>query len=240
MNAELIWNDGSENSMETRQCNMGECSTGTVGLWGSWTKWSQCSVSCGPGIRSRNRYCTKEPCDGSGQSRMSCNLGPCEVSIRWLQWEAWSLCSLTCGKGVRTRKRKCSATNSCFGSSLEQQNCNEDLCTVTGTTTVGQWSGWSDWSTCSTTCGGGFKRRTRLCQRGTCNGPSKDSLPCMIKHCKSFSSGTTASWGGWGYWSPCSETCGRGVRKRVRKCYGEGAQCSGNEYEREICNVRRC
>nr|CRZ24316.1 BMA-ADT-2 [Brugia malayi] len=229
-----------ENSMETRQCNMGECNTGTVGLWGSWTEWSQCSVSCGPGIRNRNRYCTKEPCDGSGQSRMSCNLGPCEISIRWLQWEAWSQCSLTCGKGVRTRKRKCSATNGCFGSGLEQLNCNENLCTVAGTTTVGQWSGWSDWSTCSTTCGGGFKRRTRLCQRGTCNGPSKDSLPCMIKHCKSFSSGTTASWGGWGYWSPCSETCGRGVRKRVRKCYGEGGQCSGNEYEREICNVRRC
>lgn len=33
MNAELIWNNGSENSMETRQCNMGECNTGTVGLW---------------------------------------------------------------------------------------------------------------------------------------------------------------------------------------------------------------
>lgn len=92
--------------------------------------------------------------------------------------------------------RKCSATNQCFGSGLEQQNCNEDPCTVAATTTVGHWSGWSDWSICSTTCGGGFKRRTRLCHHGTCNGPSKDSLPCMMKHCKSFSSETTASWGG--------------------------------------------
>uniref|UniRef100_A0A8R1XSM7 Peptidase M12B domain-containing protein n=1 Tax=Onchocerca volvulus TaxID=6282 RepID=A0A8R1XSM7_ONCVO len=229
-----------ENSMETRECNMGTCNMGIVGLWGSWTEWSSCSVTCGPGIRSRNRYCTKEPCDGSGQSRMSCNLGPCEITARWLQWQAWSQCSLTCGKGIRTRKRKCSAANSCFGSSLEQQNCNEDQCTITETTAVGQWSGWSDWSACSVTCGRGFKRRIRTCQHETCNGPFIDSSSCMIKHCKSFSAGSTASWGGWGYWSPCSETCGKGIRKRVRKCYGTGGKCSGNEYEREVCNVRRC
>ncbi|OZC10880.1 thrombospondin type 1 domain protein [Onchocerca flexuosa] len=229
-----------ENSMETRECNMGACNMGIVGLWGSWTEWSSCSVTCGPGIRSRNRYCTKEPCDGSGQSRMSCNLGPCEINARWLQWQAWSQCSLTCGKGIRTRKRKCSAKNGCFGSSLEQQNCNEDPCTETETTAAGQWSGWSDWSACSVTCGRGFKRRIRTCQYEVCNGSFIDSSSCMIKHCKSFSAGSTASWGGWGYWSPCSETCGKGIRKRVRKCYGTGGKCSGNEYEREMCNVRRC
>uniref|UniRef100_A0A0R3RK99 TSP1_spondin domain-containing protein n=1 Tax=Elaeophora elaphi TaxID=1147741 RepID=A0A0R3RK99_9BILA len=130
--------------------------------------------------------------------------------------------------------RKCSATSGCFGTSLEQQTCNDDPCPIAvGSAKVGQWSGWSEWSSCSTTCGGGFKRRTRLCQHGTCSGPSKDTLPCILKHCKTFSSG-------WGYWSPCSETCGKGVRKRVRKCYGAGGQCSGNEYEREVCNVRRC
>lgn len=44
---------------------------------------------------------------------------------------------------------------------------------------------------------------------------------------------------GWGYWSSCSETCGAGIRKRVRKCYGSGA-CDGSEYEREYCYTRQC
>uniref|UniRef100_A0A1I7ZDK0 Hemicentin-1 n=1 Tax=Steinernema glaseri TaxID=37863 RepID=A0A1I7ZDK0_9BILA len=43
----------------------------------------------------------------------------------------------------------------------------------------------------------------------------------------------------WGYWSTCSQTCGSGIRKRVRKCYGTG-KCSGNEYEKQQCYAREC
>lgn len=45
--------------MQVRQCDMGVCNVGVVGLWGKWTEWSACSASCGPGIRIRNRFCTK-------------------------------------------------------------------------------------------------------------------------------------------------------------------------------------
>ncbi|MFH4977917.1 hypothetical protein AB6A40_004626 [Gnathostoma spinigerum] len=224
-----IARDCPGSTMDIRPCDKGTCETGQVGLWGTWTEWSTCSTTCGPGIQTRNRYCTKEPCDGSGQARMSCNLGPCsEGASEWQEWSAWSQCSRLCGKGLRTRKRKCHGNN-CVGSAAEQQICNETPCT--GST--GQWSNWSSWGSCSVTCGAGVKRRTRHCQYGNCPGSYKESAICGLQSCGD------ATWGGWGYWSTCSETCGRGVRKRVRKCYGTG-HCSGSEYERESCYNRPC
>ncbi|VDN02766.1 unnamed protein product [Thelazia callipaeda] len=230
----------TSSAMERRECNMGVCIEEKVGLWGSWTDWSQCSVTCGPGIQSRNRYCTKEPCDGSGQSRMSCNLGPCKVATQWSEWSGWTQCSKTCENGIRTRDRRCLSQNGCRGNDREQEECNKGLCPSSIPSTVGVWSGWSAWNACSSTCGGGYKWRTRYCQHGTCSGAYSDTLSCNTQSCELSSSVTTASWGGWGYWSPCSETCDRGVRKRVRKCYGSGGKCPGNEYDRQVCNVRRC
>ncbi|VDM45601.1 unnamed protein product [Toxocara canis] len=174
-------------SMEVRQCDMGSCNTGIVGLWGKWTEWSHCSTSCGPGIQTRNRYCTKEPCDGSGQSRMSCNLGACATTSQWLQWGAWSECSQLCGRGLRSRTRKCSDGN-CFGGSVEQQFCNEQPCHSSN----GQWSGWSSWGSCSVTCGSGVKRRTRHCQYGNCPGSHRDSTMCNQGSCGEWD----ATWGG--------------------------------------------
>uniref|UniRef100_A0A915A669 Peptidase M12B domain-containing protein n=1 Tax=Parascaris univalens TaxID=6257 RepID=A0A915A669_PARUN len=174
------------NSMEVRQCDMGSCYTGTVGLWGKWTEWSRCSASCGPGIQTRNRYCTKEPCDGSGQSRMSCNLGSCPTSSHWLQWGAWSECSQLCGRGLRSRTRRCSEGN-CFGNAVEQQFCNEQPCLSSS----GQWSGWSSWGSCSVSCGSGVKRRTRHCQYGNCPGSHKDSAMCNQGSCGEWD----ATWG---------------------------------------------
>lgn len=219
------------NTMQIRQCDMGVCSNGIVGLWGKWTEWSACSVSCGPGIRIRNRFCTKEPCDGSGQSRMSCDLGPCENGIgHWLEWGPWSECTRPCGTGARARSRSCSKIG-CIGSRVEQEKCNTFICDAAD----GIWSGWSSWGSCSVSCGIGEKRRTRHCQHGDCKGPSTDTELCDQGECMH----AEATWGGWGYWSACSETCGRGTRKRVRKCYGNG-RCKGHEYEREECNERSC
>ncbi|VDK53212.1 unnamed protein product [Anisakis simplex] len=175
------------NSMEIRPCDMGSCNLGTVGLWGHWTEWTICSTSCGPGIQTRNRFCTKEPCDGSAQSRMSCNLGECATPSHWSQWESWSECSKLCGRGLRSRTRKCPDKN-CFGGRIEQQFCNEQPCISTS----GQWSGWSGWGSCSVSCGSGIRRRTRHCQYGNCDGSHKDSATCNQGPCGE----TDATWGG--------------------------------------------
>ncbi len=41
------------------------------------------------------------------------------------------------------------------------------------------WSSWLTWSSCSRTCQGGFRQRSRLCENGnTCPGASVVSEPC--------------------------------------------------------------
>lgn len=54
------------------------------GNWGSWLSWSQCSLSCGGGIRSRQRRCDNPrpqfggtECMGSETQRDYCNNDPC-------------------------------------------------------------------------------------------------------------------------------------------------------------------
>uniref|UniRef100_A0A7E4UU34 Peptidase M12B domain-containing protein n=1 Tax=Panagrellus redivivus TaxID=6233 RepID=A0A7E4UU34_PANRE len=219
-------------TMDIRNCEELPCGGAAPvgGSWATWGQWSTCSQSCGPGMQTRQRFCTKEPCDGSGMQRMACNQQEC---VSWGQWGAWSQCSRLCGKGLKSRSRACPIFNACSGSSVEQAFCNENPCV--GAEAVGNWSGWSAWGQCSVSCGAGVKRRTRHCQGGSCPGSYRESVSCNDGPCAS----TNANWGGWGYWSTCTETCGNGLRKRVRKCYGSG-NCVGTEYEREQCYIRRC
>lgn len=224
-------------TMELRNCDEIPCNSGnrldrSDAQWTGWSVWSVCSVTCGPGFQSRTRSCFPQSgaCDGSWQQRMACNLREC--SGGWNTWGVWSECSRLCGKGVRSRSRTCPTDASCPGSSTEQSFCNEQPCAEQETLNA-QWSGWSVWGPCSATCGNGVRRRTRHCQWGNCPGHHFDSSICNNGQC----SVEDASWGGWGYWSVCSESCGQGFRRRVRKCYGSG-QCPGSEYEREQCQVR--
>lgn len=39
----------------------------------------------------------------------------------------------------------------------------------------GQWGDWTEWTTCSTSCDGGSRRRTRMCNDPL---PACDGLPC--------------------------------------------------------------
>lgn len=221
--------DCPDTNIEVRACDGGPCNG--VGVWISWSEWSTCSTSCGPGTMTRQRGCHREPCDGSAHERRSCNLAVCASPPgQWSSWNEWSDCSRLCGRGIRSRSRSCIGSG-CFGAGSDQSFCNEHPCEAR----AGEWATWSSWSPCSATCGAGVKRRTRYCRSGSCPGNYKESAICNDRECES----RNAAWGGWGYWSTCSETCGEGIRKRVRKCYGSG-QCGGNEYEKQPCFTRAC
>lgn len=56
--------------------------------------------------------------------------------------------------------------------------------------------------------------RARLCENGAdCDGESAEKTACNQKACP--------RWMPWNEWTPCSETCGGGLKRRKRKCKGK-------------------
>jgi len=52
------------------------------GVWSPWSAWSNCSVTCGTGIRIRTRQCNGplhggSPCDGEANKVENCDMQPC-------------------------------------------------------------------------------------------------------------------------------------------------------------------
>ena len=68
------------------------CSIAVNGGWGSWSSWSSCSVTCGGGQRTRQRFCNNpapseggSDCVGSNSQQGSCTIAGCpgETSQRF-------------------------------------------------------------------------------------------------------------------------------------------------------------
>lgn len=141
-----------------------------------WTEFKPCSANCGKGFRIRTRNYLYETSARQADCRVpliekqSCEV-ECvgNISCATTSWTEWSDCSVSCGKGTRTRSRKFmnrSARKVCNQVDLVDREvctgllvtCPDDeqhdpKCSVTS---------WSEWSPCTTTCGRGMKIRTRL------------------------------------------------------------------------------
>ncbi|XP_043923760.1 thrombospondin-2 isoform X2 [Protopterus annectens] len=151
--------------------------------WSPWSEWTECSVSCGTGTQQRGRSCdvTNNLCEGSSIQTRACSLGKCDNRIRqdggWSHWSPYSSCSITCGEGIITRIRLCNSPipqlggKDCAGSGRETKGCKAIECPIDG-----QWGPWSPWSTCSDTCGGGLRERSRICNSPE---PQFGGKPCL-------------------------------------------------------------
>ncbi|MEQ2292216.1 Hemicentin-1, partial [Ameca splendens] len=164
------------------------------------------------------------------------------------EWTEWDLCSVSCGAGNQKRVRQCNKPlpanggRHCAGSDTETRSCQGKPCPVDG-----NWSQWSSWEECSQTCGQGNKTRVRSCSNPTaqhggrpCVGKAVEAIMCSVRPCP-----VAGNWGSWLSWSPCSETCGKGIQSRIRLCNNpppafDGPQCEGTDTQSQVCKEIPC
>ncbi|XP_034438633.1 hemicentin-1 isoform X1 [Hippoglossus hippoglossus] len=164
------------------------------------------------------------------------------------EWAEWGPCSVSCGVGAQKRQRQCNnplpanGGRHCAGLEKETRGCQGKPCPVDG-----NWSDWSLWEECSRTCGQGNRTRIRTCsdppvQHGgrLCEGKAVEVIMCSVRPCP-----VAGNWGSWLPWSPCSETCGKGMQSRIRLCNNpppafDGPQCEGTDTQTQVCKERLC
>ncbi|KAK7506023.1 hypothetical protein BaRGS_00002745, partial [Batillaria attramentaria] len=186
--------------------------------------------------------CTKENCD-------TCpTLGP------------WSECSAECGAGQRTRSTdEIGVPDTC--NTTETEDCFSQ-CTTTPAPCLSAWSDWSPCQGCvqrrtrdctpecvaAGTCPDDSRtQETRACPCTTTPTTPRSTLECAENEvfacrtnrmaceetCVAYRAGCEV--GQWEDWSPCSATCGPGVKSRSRVVSGN---CNDiPDEETEVCDI---
>merc|ERR1719334_690203 len=88
-------------------------------VWGNWSEWSGCSITCEAGKSHRGRAIAKaaindgKDCEGPASEEKICNQDVCcPVDCVWNTWEDWPACPSGCPIGgglqkkTRTRSRQ--------------------------------------------------------------------------------------------------------------------------------------
>ncbi|CAI9718654.1 mucin-2-like isoform X1 [Octopus vulgaris] len=138
------------NSIELEDCNTdAKCC-----IFDTWSFWSSCDQSCGPGNQTRERTgLTGSFCGNYTESEQQhCEIQPCDVTCG--EWGVWSECKGDCGKGISTRT---------FTLSDDQQNnpqCSVSYetkeCDLQKPCVCGENEEISSTADCEPKCGAGF------------------------------------------------------------------------------------
>uniref|UniRef100_A0A8K9VAF0 Spondin-1 n=1 Tax=Oncorhynchus mykiss TaxID=8022 RepID=A0A8K9VAF0_ONCMY len=227
-------------------CSDEEGSTCTMS---EWITWSPCSMSCGMGLRSRERYVKQFPDDGSVCTLPTEENEKCTVneectpnSCLVTEWGEWDSCSATCGLGMKRRERMVKMPppdgSICGAEVLEVEKCMMPECH----TIPCMLSPWSDWSDCSVTCGKGMRTRQRMLKSpvelGECTEDLEQVEKCMLPECP-----TDCMVSEWTEWSECNKSCGKGhmIRTRMVKLEPQfGGDSCPETVQRKKCKIRKC
>ncbi|XP_041362930.1 uncharacterized protein LOC121378713 [Gigantopelta aegis] len=112
---------------EQEPCNLRKCKGGER-TPSDWSEWSECSTTCGDGIRTRTSA------THNTVVKDMCNIDPCPVQGAWSNWGEWSACTVTCGLGQHFRDRACSDPSpvyggaECIGTGTDILHCYEGPC----------------------------------------------------------------------------------------------------------------
>ncbi|KAG5839974.1 hypothetical protein ANANG_G00211120 [Anguilla anguilla] len=222
---------------------------GSTCMMSEWITWSPCSVSCGMGVRSRERYVKQFPEDGSicTLPTEECGVPPSlkvssPSSCLVTEWSEWDTCSATCGLGMKRRERMVKMPPSdgslCSAEVAEVEKCMMPECH----TIPCMLSPWSDWSDCSVTCGKGSRTRQRMLKSpvelGECTEDLEQVEKCMLPECP-----TDCGVSEWSEWSECNKSCGKGHVIRTRMVTLEpqfGGNACPETVQRRKCKVRKC
>ncbi|KAM4580485.1 thrombospondin type-1 domain-containing protein 4 [Odontesthes bonariensis] len=215
---------------EEEPCNTHPCPP----FWEA-SAWSECSVSCGPGVQQRQLQCRQSFGNRSTMvhPQRCANLTPpestqaCQLQLcsHWEVGSDWSTCSVDCGVGRRTRSVHCLSDQ---GSVVNDKECNSRLrpqgteeCNMGPCVTNWYFSDWS--KTCSAQCGPGVQKREVVCltrgrvREGGGAGDCVAEKPAEMKACNRGPCVPTTMWYS-SPWSQCNVLCGDGTQRRDIIC----------------------